>query len=103
MSSPWGAAQLKTNRIDGHLFITVLAYHILHSIRYQLKQKGINLSWNSIRASLASQYRLTTMLEKDNGHTIHVRQASQPSQWHRKIYNLLGVAHHPGGRKVAVM
>ena len=93
----------KTNRIDGHLFITVLAYHIIHSIRYQLKQQGVDLSWTAIREGLSNQYRLTTMLATDEKQTIHVRQTSQPSQWQRKIYSLLGLAHHPGEKKVAIM
>jgi transposase len=93
----------KTSRIDGHLFITVLAYHIIHSIRHQLKQQGVDLSWNAIREGLSSQYRLTTMLATDERQTIHVRQTSQPSQWQRKVYSLLGLAHHPGKRKVAIL
>jgi len=93
----------KTNRIDGHLFITILAYHIIHSIRYQLKQKDIHFSWNTIREVLSTQYRITTMMAKDNGKTIHVRQSSQPSQWQRKIYSLLGLGCYPGKKRVTVV
>jgi len=38
------------SRVDGHLFITLLAYSIIHTIRYKLKQKGIHYSWNTIDA-----------------------------------------------------
>ena len=38
----------KTNRISGHIFISVLAYHILHSVHYQLKLSNINDSWQTI-------------------------------------------------------
>jgi transposase len=31
----------KEVRCDGHIFITVLAYHLLHAIRFKLRQKGI--------------------------------------------------------------
>ena len=27
----------KTDRVDGHIFISLLAYHVIHSIRYKLK------------------------------------------------------------------
>ena len=30
----------KTDRVSGHLFISVLAYHLVHTIRYQLKACG---------------------------------------------------------------
>jgi len=29
----------KNTRIEAHLFITVLAYHILNAIRYELRKK----------------------------------------------------------------
>ena len=38
----------KEARVTGHLFITLLAYHLVHTLRYQLKQQGIHLSWDSI-------------------------------------------------------
>ena len=41
-----------TDRVAGHLFITVLAYHLVHSIRFKLKQKKISSSWSSIRELL---------------------------------------------------
>ena len=28
----------KDSRVEGHIFLTLLAYHIIHTIRYQLKQ-----------------------------------------------------------------
>jgi len=31
----------KEDRVTGHLFITLLAYHLVHTLRYQLKQQGI--------------------------------------------------------------
>ena len=34
----------KTDRVTSHLFITILAYHIVHTIRYQLKLSDINSS-----------------------------------------------------------
>ena len=29
-------------RVEGHLFITVLAYHFVHTLRLQLKGRGVN-------------------------------------------------------------
>jgi hypothetical protein len=36
-------------RVDGHLFISVLAYHLVHSLRIRLKAQGIHLSWERLR------------------------------------------------------
>jgi len=68
----------KTRRVSGHLFITLLAYHIVHTIRYQLKRKGICSSWLSIRKLLEGQSRLTTTMQCKNGQTIHVRKSTRP-------------------------
>jgi transposase len=37
----------KSARVDGHLFISVLAYHLVHSLRVRLKAQGIHLSWHN--------------------------------------------------------
>ena len=46
-------------RVEGHLFISVLAYHFVHTLRLQLKAQGINDSWNTLRQTLAIQRRVT--------------------------------------------
>ena len=45
-------------RVEGHLFISVLAYHFVHTLRLQLKAHGINDSWNTLRQTMATQRRV---------------------------------------------
>ncbi len=52
------------NRVDGHLFITVLAYQFIQVIRTQLKQAGIQGSWTQIRKILGVQQRVTSSLNR---------------------------------------
>ncbi len=42
----------KDKRIEGHLFIAVLAYHVSHLIRIKLKANHIHESWDSLRFRL---------------------------------------------------
>jgi transposase len=49
----------KETRIEGHLFITLLAYHLVHTIRTQLKSQGIHDSWETLRRKLENQQRIT--------------------------------------------
>ena len=58
-------------RVAGHLFITVLAYHLVHAIRFRLKQIGIRNCWSSIRTILSSQSRMTVIMLCKNGSTVH--------------------------------
>ncbi len=44
-----------TERVTGHLFINVLAYHLVHSIRYRLIKADIVRSWSGLREQLSGQ------------------------------------------------
>lgn len=86
----------KESRVDGHLFITVLAYHILHTIRFKLRKKGIHLRWSTIRERLATQVRITTTMKREDGKVIHIRKTSRAEPFHREIYDALGLSSQPG-------
>jgi transposase len=86
----------KEHRSDGHLFITVLAYHVMHTIRIALRREGIHDNWTTIRKALSTHVRVSTTMKRDDGKVIHIRQASRPERSHTKIYNALGLSHRPG-------
>jgi hypothetical protein len=84
-------------RVEGHLFISVLAYHFVHTIRLRLKAHGITESWEALRATLATQRRVTVMLNRRDGRTVHVRKASRPEPEHQPLVTILGLSPNPGG------
>jgi transposase len=86
----------KENRVDGHLFISVLAYHLLHTIRYQLKLQGIHESWETLREILDTQCRITSALKLKNGKTVKIRKTSSPDPNQLILYNALGIHSNPG-------
>ena len=86
----------KTDRVSAHLFISVLAYHLVHTIRFQLKAAGIHLSWEGIRRELAGQDRVTVMLKRADGKTIHIRKATRAEPRQQVIYDALGISDRPG-------
>ena len=91
------------NRVDGHLFITVLAYQCVQVLRLKLKEAGITDSWAALRETLSVQRRVTTTLTRRDGRTIHVRKSTCAEPALVKIYNAIGVSAAPGGtRKVMV-
>ena len=55
--------QQKTDRVSGHIFISVLGYHLVHMIRLQLKACGTHLSWEGLRRELRGQNRSTVELK----------------------------------------
>lgn len=85
-----------SKRVSGHLFITVLAYHLVHTIRYRLKQTGIHSSWSSLRKILSSQTRVTISMQCKGGGTVHVRKSTRPEPNQQAIYSALGIKGQPG-------
>ncbi|WP_457550985.1 IS1634 family transposase [Desulfobacula sp.] len=85
-----------TKRVTGHLFISVLAYHLVHSISYRLKKSGITSSWSDLRKQLAGQNRVTISMQCKNNDVVHVRKSTRPEPRQQKIYSVLGICSHPG-------
>ncbi len=83
-------------RVTGHLFISVLAYHLVHSIRYRLKKVDIDTSWSGLRKQLAGQNRITISMQSKNDEIVHVRKSTRPEPRQQKIYSALGICSHPG-------
>ena len=85
----------KDTRMERHLFIRVLAYHLLAGIQRGLRQKGISYRWETIRSRLSSQTRVTASLTNDKGERIHIRQTTDPEPFHFEIYRALGLPLKP--------
>ncbi len=90
-------------RVDAHLFISVLAYYFVHTIRLQLKAQGIHHSWSTLRHTLATQVRITATLQRRDGRTVHVRKASRPEAQQQTIYSALHLPANPGGTHQTVV
>jgi transposase len=93
----------KTDRVSGHLFISVLAYHLVHTIRFQLKACRIHLSWEGLRCELQGQDRVTVELRCADGKILHVRKASRPEPRQQRLYDALGISDRPGKTEKTVM
>ena len=83
-------------RVEGHLFISVLAYHFVHTLRLQLKAQGVNDSWNTLRQVLATQRRVTVTMQRRDGRTVHVRKATRPKPRHQTLGTILKLDPNPG-------
>ena len=90
-------------RSDGHLFITVIAYQMVQTIRRRLGEKGEGESWASLRAILEGQQHVTATFRRKDGRTLHVRKATRTEPEQQKIFRALGTDPAPGGiRKMIV-
>jgi len=92
-----------TERVEGHLWITLLAYHLVHSIRIRLKDQGIHDSWETLRRTMRGHKRVTTTMRTRLGDTLHIRKAARPEAWQQTIYKALGLNQNPGGIMKTIM
>ncbi len=79
------------DRVDGHIFISVLAYHLLNWIRQQLEQSGDLREWNTIRRILRTHSLVSTRLPLEDGRIITIRKPSNPDAEQSRIYTELGI------------
>ena len=84
-------------RVEGHLFISVLAYHFVHTLRLQLKAQGNDDSWETLRQTMATQQRVTATMQRRDGRAVHVRKATRPEPRQQNINAMLGLSPNPGG------
>ena len=86
----------KEARCDGHIFITVIAYHLLHTIRFKLRQRGVRFCWATIRKQLSTQVRTTTTMKRKDNKVIYIRKSSKAEPLHQVIYDALDLSYRPG-------
>jgi len=85
----------KPDRIEGHLFISILAYHLLNYIQQRLRTAGINHRWDTVRSILQTHIALGTHLPTDDGTMVHLRYCSIPTPKQVEVYNALGITSVP--------
>jgi hypothetical protein len=86
-----------------HLHLGLLAYCVVNTIRYQLKQKGIKNEWRDIVRIMNAQKLVTTTMENDCQQQIIIRQYSEPTEDVKEIYNALKYKTKSFSRKKSVV
>jgi transposase len=82
----------KEGRVEAHIFLCVLAYHLLISIEKTLVDAGIHTSWATVRETLKTHQINTIVLPTDGGMVLRIRQGSTPEPKHRELYQKLHIA-----------
>jgi transposase len=80
------------DRVQVHIFLCILAYHLLAAIEKLFQDKGIHTSWNGIRDTLATHQMVTVALPTDGEITLRIRKPTKPEQCHQEIYDVLGMS-----------
>ena len=65
-------------RVDAHIFVCVLAYHLLIAIEKTLLDQGIHTSWPTVRDTLKTHQVCTIVLPTSDGSILRIRKAGAP-------------------------
>jgi len=79
----------KDDRSDAHLFLGLLSYWIVNTIRYRLKQTGVTHYWTEIVRMMSTQKAVTTEGTNALGEKVHMRLCSEPTKAAEEIYDKL--------------
>ncbi len=78
-------------RVETHIFLCLLAYHLLAAIEKTLRDRGCHTSFATIREQLKNHEVCTTVLPAADGRELRIRKASNPEPHHTQLYELLCV------------
>ena len=81
------------HRVQTHIFLCVLAYHMLVAIEKRFLDQGVHTSWATLREQLSTHQVQTIVLPATNGQTLRIRKGSTPEATHREIYRTLQIPH----------
>jgi transposase len=87
---------------DAHLFLGLLAYWIVNTIRYKLKQTGETCYWTEIKRRMSTQKAITTEATNALGEKVKLRLCSNPTKAAEDIYERLRYKKMPFRRKTKV-
>ncbi len=74
------------DRIEAHLYLTMLAYQLVNTIRHMLKKAKIRYDWKNIKRIMSTQ-KIQTIILRTDKKEIHLRKPSTPITEVKQIYD----------------
>jgi hypothetical protein len=88
---------------EAHLYLSILAYTIVNTIRYRLKKHGIKHNWKNIVRIMNTQKAATIFMKGKDNQRISYRVCSKPILDALEIYRALGYKAMPFYRQKFVL
>jgi transposase len=79
-------------RTQTHIFLCVLAYHLLVAIEKRFLDRGVHTSWWTLREQLRTHQVVTVVLPTKDGKVLKIRKGTTPELMHREIYATLQIS-----------
>ncbi len=78
-------------RVEAHVFISVLAYHLLCWVRERLRERGDMRDWKTVRRLLSTHSLVTTRMPLEDGRVLHIRKPTIPDAEQAQVFQKLGI------------
>jgi transposase len=78
-------------RVEAHIFISVLAYHLLMWVQHRLEQHGDTRNWKTLRRLLSTHSLASTTMPLKDGTIVQIRKPSIPDAEQLKVFQRLGI------------
>ena len=78
-------------RAQTHIFLCVLAYHLLVGIEKYFLDRGIHTSWWTLRQQLSTHQVVTVVLPTVDGPVLRIRKGTTPDAEQQEIYEVLRI------------
>ena len=85
----------KDSASDAHLYLGLLSYWIVNTIRYQLKEKGERSYWTEIVRIMSTQKLVRSKATNILGEIVEMDICTRPTQAATAIYDKLGFKPYP--------
>jgi transposase len=79
------------DRTQTHIFLCVLAYHLLVAIEKRFLDRDLHTSWSTLRQQLSTHQVVTIVLPTAEGKILKIRKATTPEPVHKEIYATLKI------------
>jgi transposase len=79
------------HRVETHIFLCILAYHLLVAIETTLLNQGVHTSWATVRETVATHNVATMVLPTDGGKVLRIRKGTTPEPDQLELYRLLNI------------
>jgi hypothetical protein len=93
----------KDENTMAHLYLAMLAYSLVNTVRYQLKKEGIHSGWREIVRTMNTQKAVTTLAQNKDDEVIMIRRCSEPNEQVRRLYDALKYKYAPYVKRKSVV
>jgi len=80
------------HRVEAHIFVCLLAFHLLVAIEKTLLDRNVHTSWETVREALKTHQVSTVVLPTKNGRCLRIRMASTPDREVMELYKDLNIS-----------